>query len=336
EEQAVLINRADEIQIGGKTLLEWFEIYQTEAEKYNAPLRRARSIRSQDSNRSYVTEQIQRINQPQKPLSLFPFKSKIKQYEKINNVKIIQQTQIKDAKVKPLNKLQRPYFSPKLGSWEIDLVFGVNPVTRRRQHYLFAININTKYLVVIPLIVDEKNATYILAALKKLINQVYVNNIRGDGETGFKANIIRQFCEDNKISLYFTGSPFTQHNRVVDSVIRTIRNGFGQDLLGFATPSQMQQMVEIYNKTPHLAFMNRFTPKQVQYNREIEGKFIRQKQAQLEQVMIRQQHENLLNFKSGNILMIHADYARLPIRFQKQRRQFNELATFISYKNGNV
>ncbi|KAA6360555.1 MAG: hypothetical protein EZS28_043918, partial [Streblomastix strix] len=336
EEQAVLINRADEIQIGGKTLLEWFEIYQTEAEKYNAPLRRARSIRSQDSNRSYVTEQIQRINQPQKPLSLFPFKSKIKQYEKINNVKIIQQTQIKDNKVKPLNKLQRPYFSPKLGSWEIDLVFGVNPVTRRRQHYLFAININTKYLVVIPLIVDEKNATYILAALKKLINQVYVNNIRGDGETGFKANIIRQFCEDNKISLYFTGSPFTQHNRVVDSVIRTIRNGFGQDLLGFATPSQMQQMVEIYNRTPQLAFMNRFTPKQVQYNREIEGKFIRQKQAQLEQVMIRQQHENLLNFKSGNILMIHADYARLPIRFQKQRRKFNELATFITYKNGNV
>ncbi|KAA6387783.1 MAG: hypothetical protein EZS28_016692 [Streblomastix strix] len=83
EEQAVLINRADEIKIDGKTLLEWFEIYQTDAEKYNAPLRRARSIRSQDSNRSYVTKQIQRINQPQKHLSLFPFKSKVKQYEKL-------------------------------------------------------------------------------------------------------------------------------------------------------------------------------------------------------------------------------------------------------------
>ncbi|KAA6376990.1 MAG: hypothetical protein EZS28_027483 [Streblomastix strix] len=101
----------------------------------------------------------------------------VKQYEKINQVKITIPTQFKDAKVKPLNKLQRPYFSPKLGSWEIDLVFGVNPVTQKRQHYLFAININTKYLVVILLILDEKNATYILAALKKLINQVYVNNI---------------------------------------------------------------------------------------------------------------------------------------------------------------
>ncbi|KAA6395259.1 MAG: hypothetical protein EZS28_009214 [Streblomastix strix] len=49
-----------------------------------------------------------------------------------------------------------------------------------------------------------------------------------DGETGFKANIIRLFCENNKISLYFTGSPLTQHNRVVDCVMRTIRYGFGK------------------------------------------------------------------------------------------------------------
>ncbi|KAA6388754.1 MAG: hypothetical protein EZS28_015722 [Streblomastix strix] len=39
EEQNEMIIHADEIQIDGKTLLEWYEIYQTEAEKYNAPLR---------------------------------------------------------------------------------------------------------------------------------------------------------------------------------------------------------------------------------------------------------------------------------------------------------
>ncbi|KAA6371512.1 MAG: hypothetical protein EZS28_032961 [Streblomastix strix] len=198
DEQNVLINHADDVQIGGKTLLEWYVIYQTEAQKYNAPLKRAKSIRRQDINRAHVTEQIKRIGQPPAPLSQFPFKSKIKLYEQINQIKITNPIQIKDIKVKPLSKLQRPYFSPKLGSWEIDLVFGINPVTQRRQHYLFAININTKYLVVIPLIVDEKNARYILDALTKLIKQ---------------------------------------HNRVVDSVIRTIRNGFGQDLQGFASPS---------------------------------------------------------------------------------------------------
>ncbi|KAA6386197.1 MAG: hypothetical protein EZS28_018276 [Streblomastix strix] len=163
EEQTVLINYADEIQIRAKTLLDWFKIYQTEAEKQNAPLRQARFIRSQDANGPHANEQIMRIDQPPALLSvpsavsqmLFPFKSKVQQYEKINNVKITQQTQIKDIKMKPLNKLQRPYFSQILGSWKFDLVF-----------------------VVIPLIVGEKNATQILAALKKLINQEYVNNIR--------------------------------------------------------------------------------------------------------------------------------------------------------------
>jgi hypothetical protein len=67
-----------------------------------------------------------------------------------------------------------------------------------------------------------------------------VNNIRGDGERSFNANSINKFCLDNHITSFFTGSPFTNHNRVVDSVIRTIRNGFGFDLLGFATPSTMQ------------------------------------------------------------------------------------------------
>ncbi|KAA6375384.1 MAG: hypothetical protein EZS28_029089 [Streblomastix strix] len=125
EEQTVFINHADEIQINGKTLLQWFEIYQTKAEKYNAPLRPARSIRS------HANEQIMRMGQTPALLSVFPFKSKVKQYEKINQVKITIPTQIKDAKVNPLNKHQRPNFSPKLGYWEIDLVFGVNPITRR-------------------------------------------------------------------------------------------------------------------------------------------------------------------------------------------------------------
>ncbi|KAA6377461.1 MAG: hypothetical protein EZS28_027012 [Streblomastix strix] len=50
---------------------------------------------------------------------------------------------------------------------------------------------NTKYFVDISLIVDEKNATVILAALKKLIKQVNVNNIRGDGEIGVVGSVFR-------------------------------------------------------------------------------------------------------------------------------------------------
>ncbi|KAA6385103.1 MAG: hypothetical protein EZS28_019370 [Streblomastix strix] len=46
-----------------------------------------------------------------------------------------------------------------------------------------------------------------------------------DGEKGLTGNVIKKFCSDNNISLYFNSSPFRQHNRVVDRVIRTIRDG---------------------------------------------------------------------------------------------------------------
>ncbi|KAA6399202.1 MAG: hypothetical protein EZS28_005272 [Streblomastix strix] len=197
---------------------------------------------------------------------------------------------IKDVKIKPLSKLQRPYFSPRIGSWEIDII------------------------LVIPM--KDKSSDQLKIALKKLLQQVYVNIIRGDGENGFRAKALKQLCDENHIMSYFTSSSFTQHNRIVDSVILTIRNGFEQDLISFTNPNKMQQMVQL--------------------SRDLEGNFIRQKQQQLELQLIKQQREQLLDFKSGNILMIHVDYSRTGIRFYKQRHQFNELATFITYKNGNL
>ncbi|KAA6371288.1 MAG: hypothetical protein EZS28_033185 [Streblomastix strix] len=192
-----------------------FETLDSLAQQYNTPKKEANSIRR-------VSQQSQ-DNEQDDQLSLFPFRSKIKQYEKINKEKITIPTQIKDIQVKPLSNLQRPYFSPKIGSWEIDIIVGINPSTGRTRLYLFAININTKYLVVIPM--KDKSSDQLKIALKKLMKQVYVNNIRGDGEIGFKANVIKQLCDENHITSYFTSSPYTQHNRIVDSAIRTIRNG---------------------------------------------------------------------------------------------------------------
>ncbi|KAA6380392.1 MAG: hypothetical protein EZS28_024081 [Streblomastix strix] len=207
----------------------------------------------------------------------------------------MQQTQIKDNKVNPLNKLQRPYFSPKLGSWEIDLIFGVNPVTRKRQHYLFAININTKYLIAIPLIVDA-NATFKLAALKKFINQVYVNNIRGDSETGFKANIIR----------------------VVDSVIRTTRNGFGKDLLGFATPSQMQQMeMQAISETKQI--------RQRQSKKPV-SQLVEKKSCPIDEVL----HAPLIDQSLNPILLVQSDQEKIESRVRPKNYSSQEDAERIA------
>ncbi|KAA6393393.1 MAG: hypothetical protein EZS28_011081 [Streblomastix strix] len=191
EQQYVSQIKVDDIQIGGQNISDWYDIYLTEAQQYNAPKKEANSILR-------VSQQTQDSEQDDQ-LSLFQFRSKIKQYERINKEKITIPTLIKDVKVKPLSKLQRPYFSPKIGSCEIDVIFGSNPSTRRTRFYLFEININTKYLMVI--LIKDKSSEQLKIVLRKLIKQVYVNNIRGDGETGFKANIINKNEQSLQVDL---------------------------------------------------------------------------------------------------------------------------------------
>ncbi|KAA6391130.1 MAG: hypothetical protein EZS28_013344 [Streblomastix strix] len=138
-----------------------------------------------------------------------------------------------DYQIKPLSKLNRPYFSPKLGSQEIDLVFSMDErIIRANQIYLFCTNINTKYLVVFPL--RDKSAGQIKNTLQILVKNYNVTNIRGDGEKGINESILKSFCQENKITSFFTDSKFTNHNRVIDSVIREIHNAFGDDSQKFA------------------------------------------------------------------------------------------------------
>ncbi|KAA6395329.1 MAG: hypothetical protein EZS28_009144 [Streblomastix strix] len=159
-----------------------------------------------------------------------------------------------DYQIKPLSKLSRPYFSPKLGSWEIDLVFSMDErIIRANQIYLFCININTKYLVVFP--VRDKSASQIKNALQIIVKNYHVTNIGGDGEKGFIGSILKSFCQEHKITSFFTDSKFTNHNRVVQSVIRTIRYAFGDDSQKFADNELMQHMIKMYNQTPHSANM---------------------------------------------------------------------------------
>ncbi|KAA6380578.1 MAG: hypothetical protein EZS28_023896 [Streblomastix strix] len=179
------------------------------------------------------------------PILEYPFKSKIQHFKKLHGKSPDKIQDIPpDYQIKPLSKLNRPYFSPKLGTWEIDLVFSMNErIIRANQIYLFCININTKYLVVFPL--RDKSAGQIKNALQILVKNYHVTNIRGDGEKGFNGSILKSFCQEHKITSFFTDSKFTNHNRVVDSVIRTIRNAFGDDSQKFADNDLMQHMVKI-------------------------------------------------------------------------------------------
>ncbi|KAA6363296.1 MAG: hypothetical protein EZS28_041177, partial [Streblomastix strix] len=92
-----------------------------------------------------------------------------------------------DYQLKPLAKFERPYFSPNYNSWEIDQVFIMKKNVEIKQ-YLFAINVNTKYLVVIP--VKSKSQIPILDALKQLISLVQIDYIREDGEKAYASKLL--------------------------------------------------------------------------------------------------------------------------------------------------
>jgi hypothetical protein len=89
----------------------------------------------------------------------------------------------KEFALKPLKKLFRPYFSPQLGSWEVDVVFAPHPLNKYDcVLYLFCININTKFLRVF-LLGNSHKLEDIYTCIAQLIEEGhFVSGIRGYGE----------------------------------------------------------------------------------------------------------------------------------------------------------
>jgi hypothetical protein len=246
---------------------------------------------------------------------------------------------VPDYKLKPLKQFFRPYFSPNFNCWEIDIGFF------NKKSYLFAININTKYLIVFPIERKKPNSYTIRMLLEKLISLVEVDEIRGDGDTTWAygvddvmlpINLIQEFCDEHEVRTYFTKSKFTNHNRVVDRVIRTIRDGLGAYNENVLNNNMIQTTVDYYNNSPHIAYQNVFTPAEVQENKEIEAQYIRYSKQKLEDVKKSQALEGLTSYQEGNILLIHLDLGKTQMKFTAQRRNFNHLAEFVTYKFGNV
>ncbi|KAA6356237.1 MAG: hypothetical protein EZS28_048236 [Streblomastix strix] len=127
-------------------------------------------------------------------------------------------------------------------------------------------------------------------------------------------------------------SKFTNRNRVVDRVIRTIRDAFiGQDM---ANPKLMQLIVKLYNDKLHSAFDLKYSPSQVNKDEDLEGKYIRSQMKKLNEA--KQSQSQLTKLTKGNIILIHLDLSKTALKFNKQRRQFNELAIFEKYQHGNI
>jgi hypothetical protein len=264
---------------------------------------------------------------------------------------------IRDYKLKPLLKFERPYFSPNVNNYEMDCVLSGN--TNPFRVYLFLININTRFLFVHPLPDDtQRSQEHCVDALAEFNDDLApgykIQNIRADGDKAFaymavapvpptvtlgrrvfKENPLTLYLRDNNIKLFNFPSSYTNKCRIVDRAVRTIRDMVVTPKR-FANQYVVRNAVEQYNNTPHVAFGYRYTPAEVQASHELERVFIRENQYRLDEINKLQHDAGLFKYKMGNILLIHLDPSKDKESLQKKRRAFNKLAEFKAYEYGNV
>ena len=275
----------------------------------------------------------------------FPFKSKIKEYvmkHGINKDSIKKEDYIPDYDIKTLaKKYKRPNYSPEPYSYEMDIMFA-SPTDNYDDSikYLVLININTRYLWIKK--ITGKSAEEVIETLKEATKHLTIKNIKSDGERAFMSKALTKFRNDNKIAKATTdGSPFTFHNKHVDSVIRTIRNAAGLSYDVLRQPTLVKKIVDYYNNTPHSGLPLdengiHYTPKEVQNNIDIEWKYIRQKDQELKKVYEKLSKAGYDKYKKGNVLLLHLDTGKTNRNMQKKRRNFQDVGLFVKYVKGNV
>jgi hypothetical protein len=232
---------------------------------------------------------------------------------------------ILDKKLPPLKIFYRPYFSPKRGSCEIDYMHSGTFTFGRNSHfrfYLVCMNINTKYAVVFPMNLNEHYDTqFSLWCIKKLMNNAIVTNIRADDNMSF-SHVLNEYLRSEGITPFYSGWKHINKNRVVDRFIRTIRDAIGLETSLILNPNIVEDIVYLYNRTPHAAFFNRFTPYQAQHDPDIENWYIHRQQLELYKIQ-RLQLREFGRYKNGNILMIHVPRENTEERFKKRRRNLD-------------
>jgi hypothetical protein len=201
-----------------------------------------------------------------------------------------------------------------------------------QQLYLFLININTRFLHVFP--IRDKSAEAIFEILVQFIQDHHVTSIRGDGEAAFNSLKLQRLYNYYNVKTSFNGSSQIYHVKLVDAVIRTIRDGFGQNIEMMNNNNEMQRMVEYLNNSVNRS--TKLTPAEMEYYPELENAWIRRCQLINEQVVRRQRLEGLWNYKHGDIILISIDTSKSSTKFEKRRRCFDKLGVFQQYLNGNV
>jgi hypothetical protein len=132
----------------------------------------------------------------------------------------------------------------------------------------------------------------------------------------------------------------TNSYNLIDAAVKTIRNLIGRvsefNPNAFTDNVLIQKIIIVYNNTVHRAFKEKFTPNDVQTDRNLELEYIKWCKIKLDQAEQKRLYGGLLDYQPGNILLIHLPLEKTKLKYNKRRRNFDELATFITYEGGNA
>jgi transketolase len=121
---------------------------------------------------------------------------------------------------------------------------------------------------------------------------------------------------------------------MVDNVIKTLRNMFNGDVSRMLDPEEMQKAVKYLNNS-----INRNTqliPSKMEKYPQLEETWIRRVRENNNAVKEIQEEMGLFNYKLEDILLICLDKHKTKNKFDKKRRNFEILESFLDYIKGNV
>jgi len=233
---------------------------------------------------------------------------------------------IKDGKLKIYSKgLKKPTFWREPGYYEVDLM-QLKYVNKKTTGYiLFMIGINTKYVFIFNL--ETKSKEELLQAIENIMKKIKtpIKGIKFDGESGLKALNLN-------IEKYSNSSPYSNHNRIVDRVIKTFRDALGVDVNNdlFNDFDKVRQLRKFYNNKKNRS--TGYTPKEMHNNPALEWEYIGKKEQELLQVKRNLKNKGLSNLKPNQLLQVSVTDKKN--RLGKKQRTFDRLARFIKYTGG--
>jgi len=267
----------------------------------------------------------------------YPFKSKYSKFRDVNKVE--QRQKLPDMVFKHYTKgLMKPSFSFEPGAYQADLLtLSRNLDNETKGYILFLVNINTRYVYTKRLAKKDKNS--VISAFNSATKKIKaaglpITIIKSDADTSFQSMNL------DGVELMSSGSPYTNHVRIVDRLMRTFRDALGVDINNdiFDDYNMVKKLCDYYNKTPHRSlrmYGKTYTPLDLQSNEDLEWSYIRLKISKLQQVRQNLKNKGLLDLVEGNILQCSLDTGKVET-FIKKRREFDTLAMFLRYHNGNA